>query len=174
MANDLQTILETSLYNSMNRIFLHLDRQDIPIVFANEGGLEHKGTYAIINIIKKRRVSRVQESTASPIDEQSLNVYTNYYTLHIQVSFVGSKSSDVMADFEDSVFSSRNCIEFWQINNLGPLSQSDSRRIPQLRETKWIPSYNIDLNLSFSVQSRETIDWIEFFTFSDMYGFDPT
>lgn len=174
MANNIQTALEDSLYDSLRQIMDHLDRNDVPIIFANQGGLEPHNTYVLINIIDRKRVGRVQESTASPIDGKSINFYTNYYSLCVQISIIGNNSSDVMVDFEDSVFSSRRCIEYWQMHNLGPLSHSESRRIPQLRETTWVESYNIDLYLSFAIQSQEEINWIEHFTFKDMYGFDPT
>ncbi len=173
MSNKIETATEDALYASMRQILNHLGWEKLQVVLANEGGLEPKGSYALINIIDRQRVGRVDESTGSPRNQESINTYSNYYTLSIQISFVGSESGDVMGDFEDSVFSSRRCIEYWQMHKLGPLSQSGSRRVPQLRETKWVKAYNIDLNLSFAIQSRETIDWIEFFTYEDTYGFTP-
>lgn len=173
MSNGIQNKLKDSLYDSMRAVLDHLDMHDVSVVFANESGLEPRNTYCAIRILERKRVGRVQESTASPRNSVSENVYTNYYTLYTQISFIGENSDDIMADFEDSVFGSRQCIEFWQMRNLGPLSQSPSRYIPQLRETKWIPVYNIDLKLSYSVQSKESIDWIDSFTVEDAYGFEP-
>lgn len=172
--SNIQTAVEDSLIASIRQILNHLGMIDVEVILANQGGLEPTTTYGAINIIDKVRVGRVQETVGSPIGQESENYYTNYYTLSVQISFIGADSGDVMAEFEDSVFSSRRCIEFLQMHKLGALSQSGSRRIPQLRETTWVSAYNIDLNLSFAVQSHETIDWIEFFTFGDNYGFNPT
>lgn len=163
---NLQTAIEDGLYDSVRQILDHLGRDGVKIVFANQGGTEPKETYCLLNIIEQSRVGRVQETVGSPMHLESENWYTNYYTLSVQVSFIGSQSGDVMFDFADSVFSSRQCIEFWQKRYLGPLTHSSVRRIPQLRDTKWVENYNIDLKLSCAVQSHETIDWIEYFTYS--------
>jgi hypothetical protein len=170
----IQTAIEDAINGSLRQILDHLDMDDVKLVFANQGGLEPPKTYCLMNIIDKTRVGRVQESVGSPVNGISENWYTNYYTLLVQISFIGKDSGDVMAEFEDSVFSSRRCLEYWQLHKLGAMSQSESRRIPQLRDTTWVPAYNIDLNLSFAIQSNEEIDWIESFIVEDTIGFSPT
>lgn len=173
MINTIQNRLKDALYDSTRAILDHLGMRQVPIVFSHESGLEHKNTYCVIQIIERKRAGRVQDTTASPLDQDSKNVYTNYYTLCAQFTFVGEQSDDVMAEFDDSVFSSRQCLDYWQMRQLGAVKQGNSRYTPQLRDTKWIPSYSIDLDLSYAVQSFEDIDWIESFNVKDDYGFDP-
>lgn len=164
---DINTQMEDAITASIRSILDYLGWQGTKVILANEGGLEPRETYCLVNILARNRNRRSQSAGTSPVSEVSKIYYTNYYTVQVQVSFIGSDSGDMMFDFEDSVFSSRQCIVFWQENNIGPLNHTGSRRIPQLRETKWIKSYNIDLNLSFAVQSNEVVDWIQDFATVD-------
>lgn len=173
MKNKIQNTLKDNIYDSLRAVLDHLDMPDVPVVFSHSSGLEHKKTYCVVQILDRKRVGRVQETVGSPIDQDSLNYYTNYYTLYLQVSFVGKDSDDVMAEFEDSVFSSRACLQFFQKRSLGAIKQSKSRLVPLLRETEWINAHNIDIDLSYAVQSHEDIDWIDSFKIKDAYGFDP-
>lgn len=159
--NNIERQLKDKLYDSIRGILDRLGFEKVPVIFAYETGVEPKDTYCSIYILNRERFGRVQETVGSPLDRESENFYTNYYKILVQVGFIGNQSDEVMAEFEDSVFSSRQCIHILQRNLLGPIRQSDSRYIGQLRESKWVKQYNIDLELSYAVQSHEEIDWID-------------
>lgn len=162
---NLYEVLQDSLYDSLESIFNRLgyvDGQDIQIVFDSQNALEPTNTYCLVHILDTERIGRVHESTFLTWDEEEM-WYTNFYTLFVQLSIIGNKANEIIINFTDSVFSSRLCIEDWQKNSLGPIKQSKTRRIPQPRESGWTDSHNLDLTLSYAVQSREVMDWVEFF-----------
>lgn len=165
IVKNINKAIEDSLYSSLRSILDFYGYGGVVVIFANQGGLEPEHTYCLINILDKKRMGGVDESQLSPVEgEEAELTYTNHYILCTQISFIGRDSGEVIGVFEDSVFSSRNCLEMLQRNNLGAIRQSKSRRNPQKRETTWVDCYNIDLDLSFAIQSKEEIDWIDSFT----------
>lgn len=161
------------LYDGIRGVLDHLGYEHVPVIYAYTNAPEPKETYCALHIYKRKRSGRVQETVGSPLDRVSENFYTNYYVMCVQVSFVGNQSEEVAMEFEDSVFSSRQCIHALQRNLLGPIRQSSMRDLTELRESEWIKRYNIDLELSYAIQSHEEIDWIDEVVIKDLYGFDP-
>lgn len=155
-------IIEDSLYDSFRFILDDMNYQDVDIVFSHQNGMEPKNTYLMINLLSTNRVGRVFESTY--LTEQEDMWYTNHYTTIMQLSFLGGKSKDVAFDFNDSIFSDRVYIESLQKRGLGVITKSDLRRQPQPRESEWVELQNLDLTMSFAVQTRRKMDWVEFIT----------
>ena len=159
--------LDRNLYTAIKSILNNLGYSNTQVVYANSNVLEPENTYCILNKISVSRAGRVDESATMPLANPIL-VYTNYYTLLLQVSFVGKEADELMFDFNDAVFSNRMCIEAFQKNNFGPMSKSDVRNIPQKRDTGWVEMWNVDLNLSYAIQSKQQqSDWVETFEVED-------
>ena len=161
VASTALNILEDSLYDSFKDVLTSIGYPEMEVVFSHQNGLEPTKSYCVITILERQRYGRVQESTYLAADSSEM-WYTNFYKLYFQVSFIGDRSPDVAFDFDDAVGSSRVCIEAFQKRNLGYIDKSTLRRMPQPRESKWVESWNVDLNYSFALQSRQVMDWVEF------------
>lgn len=155
-------VIKDSLYDSIRAVLVDIGHKNTRIVFDNEGGLEPKNTYCVISILSRERQGRTQESTYLTEDEFMWR--TEFFKIYIQLTFIGNSSADISWNFDDSFPASRTYIEEFQKRNLGFIKKSALRRSPQPRETKWVDSWNVDLELSFAIQSRQTMDWVEYIT----------
>lgn len=166
--NNTASLVEEALYDSLSTIFKdmgYLDDGEVPIIFSHENGLEPKNTYCVVNILNRSKVGRRQHATFLE-RELSEMWWLQHYQLYLQLSFIGKDASNLAWAFDEVLPDSGNYLEEFQKRNLGWLSKSDLRRQPQPRETNWVPAYNLDINLSFAIQYRQVMDWIEFITYN--------
>lgn len=166
VTNNTATLIEERLYDSFEAIFLDMGwsgENEVPIIFSKENGLEPKNTYCAISILNRSRTGRTDHSTFLQRDTDEM-WWTQHYQLYLQLSFIGKDAANVAWAFDECLPESRVYLETLQRNSLGWLTKSDLRRMPQPRETRWVEAYNIDINLSFALQYRQVMDWIEFIT----------
>lgn len=138
--------------------------EEIPVIFSMEGGLEPKNTYCVVNILSRQKAGMTQNSTFL-VRETDEMWFTQHYQLYLQLSFLGKRANDLAWTFDESLPDNRVYLEEFQRRNLGWLTKSELRRQPQPRDTKWVPAHNLDINLSFAIQYRQVMDWVEFITF---------
>lgn len=155
-------IIKDSLYDSVKFVLTDVGHRNTRVIFDNESGLEPKNTYCVISILSRERQGRTQESTYLTQDSEMWR--TEFFKLYLQLTFIGQSSADISWNFDDSFPASRTYIEEFQKRSLGFIRKSDLRRSPQPRETKWTDSWNVDLEFSFTIQSRQTMDWVEYIT----------
>ena len=156
-------IIKDAIYDSLEVILRDIGHKKTKVVFSDENGLEPKSTYCIVNILDRQRYGRTSESTFLTADESEM-WRTEFFKICLRLSFLGESADSIAWDFDDSVPASRAFLMEFQKRNLGYIQKSKLRRVPQPRETKWMPMWNVDIDLSFAIQSRQVMDWIEFIT----------
>ena len=156
-------IIKDAIYDSLEVILRDIGHKKTKVVFSDENGLEPQSTYCIVNILDRQRYGRTSESTFLTADESEM-WRTEFFKICLRLSFLGESADSIAWDFDDSVPASRSFLEEFQKRNLGYIQKSKLRRVPQPRETKWMPMWNVDIDLSFAIQSRQVMDWIEFIT----------
>lgn len=137
---------------------------DIPVIHSKQNGLEPENTYCVIDILELQRVGRVLEATfIAPPENNELWSIANY-NLYTQYRFIGDQADDYGFDFGHHITNNRRFIEEFEKKKLAVTRRSNMRNQPQLRETMWKPSQNMDLTFSLAIQTRQTVDWVEFIT----------
>ena len=159
--------LKDALYDSFYEVLYNLGFKDTNIVFANQGGIEPDKTYCILNIIRIRQKGRTDESTAGAHSTAKMQ-FTNYYNVDLQVTFLGKSADNVAMDFDIEIGSNVFVRHSFQKHLLAVVDKQDAINVPQLRGNEWMPSWNIDLNLSYAVQGTQVLnDWVETFVAQD-------
>lgn len=155
-------VIEDSLYESFKSILVRTGHKNTQVVFDKENGLEPKNTYLVISILDRESQGRTNRSTFLTKDAEMW--WMEHFTLCLQLTFVGKSASSIAWDVDDSLPASINFLEEFQKRNLGYLSKSKLRRNPQPRESGWMDAWALDIDLSFAIQSRQVMDWVEFIT----------
>ena len=159
--SSISNIIKDAIYDSLKEILKGTGHKNTKVVFSDENGLEPKNTYCMVNILDRQRYGRTSESTFLTADKEEM-WRTEFFKICLRLSFIGNSADEIAWDFDDSVPASRTFLQEFQKRNLGYIQKSKLRRIPQPRETKWMPMWNVDIDLSFAIQSRQVMDWIEY------------
>lgn len=158
----LYRIIEDSLYDCFKHALIHTGHRNTQVVFDRQNGLEPKNTYMVISILDRKSNGRTNRSTF--LTEDAEMWWTEHFTLQIQLTFVGKSAAEIGWDVDDSLPASIKFLEEFQKRNLGYMSKTKLRRNPQPRETGWTEAWVMDMTLSFAIQSRQVMDWVEFIT----------
>jgi hypothetical protein len=138
------------------------------VIFKNQNSPEPGQTYCAIHILRASTSGKPSKSIFLEDVAGNPNVGRHYtqqhYDVLIQVTFVGKDSGDMAFDFKQDLAVSQLTNEDFQKEHFGIISHTDVRSNPSLRETRWVDSFNLDLNLSYSVQTTEDLNWVEYIT----------
>ena len=138
------------------------------VIFKNQNAPEPAQTYCAIHILRASARGKPSKSVFLTDVAGNPNVGRHYtqqhYDVLIQVTFVGKDSGDMAFDFKQDLAVSQLTNEDFQRENFGIISHTDIRSNPSLRETRWVDSFNLDLELSYSVQTTEDLLWAEYIT----------
>jgi len=160
----IKKMLDDILYDGVYSVFEVVGMENVPIVFANESGMEPESTYCIIDVLGFEQTGLVYESTfVSPAKYDQLWSVTQY-KLKTQFTFLGDQSEDYGWEFRHHVVNNRVCTEALQRKNLSIAYRSDLRNSPQPRETRWMDSQAMDLHFNLALRTKQDIDWVEFIT----------
>lgn len=153
--------LEEGLYLSTVGALALAGHSDVICFFADDNILEPDKTYCVLNVIDIEQVGRVTEETlmTGPTPKLS-NVVFN--TILVQYSIIGKDARSVAPVLSNTIGNSRSSFMLFESNKLGIMEKSKIRNIPQKRETQWVPCFNFDLKLSFSLNSKEEMNWIDY------------
>ena len=160
--------LENALYDGTANSLILLGHTTTPVVFSNEGGVEPAETFCVINILRSQAIGRAFESTA--IDPLVGLVYTQQYEITVRFSFFGSTSGEVSYDFFENINKNRLVRNKFQEHGISPVRKTDVRRVPQLRTTTWVDSFNLDVTFGFNYKSTQLVDWAEQVRIKDQKG----
>lgn len=158
------SVLEDSVYDCVQGVMTELGYPTLKIVYSNQNGLEPTNEYVVISALDIKQLGMKDE--ASYIDPNSEDILetVSHYTFCLRLSFMGDNSGNIGADFRHQLINNRKYFEIFQENKFGILKRTDLRRVPQLRESGWVESFNMDIDLSFAINTRQSYDWMEFIT----------
>lgn len=153
------TELRDALYNVVSGIF-----PANTVIWMYGGGTEPANPYVGLHILSMDQVGREQTSsyameTAQGSDVYYINILANYEAL-IQVTFKGSTAGDLAHDFNQKL----NSPVYWELmseNNLSKMRMTSIRNAPQLRDTKYVQTFNQDVTFAYAYNTTQEIDVIE-------------
>lgn len=149
------------LHSSLSDVLTTLGYPDTQIIYSNQNGLEPDKSYGVINILQINQVGRSDEASFI-VPTSDILEFVTHHTLSIQISFIGTESDSIAYDFRHGLINNRRCFEALLKNNFGIASRGDVRRVPQKRESAWVEAYNMDIDLTFSIFTRQSYDWVEY------------
>lgn len=136
--------------------------------FEDDNGPEAVTPYGTVGVPEFERVGRAVVSThvggGSSSVQGSLTIQTTYQAT-ARISFVGKNedendAADIAFDFMDFLSNPLLLMEFRK-NNLSFISNSNVRKIPKFRETRWYDAYVIDVVFAFCLETTQQIDSID-------------
>lgn len=168
---NIYTQLENKFVLSLETIFEKLNIDCIPIV-AQQNGLEPRKDYCAIKALNIQRIGRADKSSMAhdigPDGEpRFVEYHVNQYEATIQLMFVGSNSGDFSMEYFDQFSGNTVIREVYQRNDIAPRRLTQVRRNPQLRESKWIDSFAMDIVVGFAVKTVQDIEWADYITLNN-------
>lgn len=157
------TPLLDEVYDAFRAVFDRTGHSNVQILFSNTNALEPKGTYCAISPLQITQIGKRDESTLLEPTTETITTST-HYKLYLQFMFTGNSAGDVATHIQHSLMNNRRAFDELHKRNLSVLNKSDVRRNPRLRETQWVDSFAFDLNLTFSIFTRYSYDWVEYIT----------
>lgn len=139
---------------------------DLEVIVSEQNGVEPKKDYVSVSLLMLSKEGRSGKSGLAPFHSgQAKEYYTQNYKVKAQLKFVGKNSGSIASAIHNQWSSNSVMREFFLKNSLAPRDSSDLRRTPQLRGGNvWVQSFTFDMDLGFSVQTIQDIDWVDYIT----------
>lgn len=138
------------------------------VIFKHQNAPEPNKSYCAIYILSMLEKGKATKSFFLEDVPSDPNVGKHYAQQHfnvvLQLAFVGVQSGDMAFALKQALKNSILTGEDFLKEDLSFISATEVRSNPQLRETRWVESFNFDLTLGLSVQQTEDLDWVEFIT----------
>lgn len=168
---NIYTYLEDKFVLSLESVFEELGIDCVPIV-ANQNGVEPRKDYCAIKPLNITRIGRADHSAfANDIGPDGSPKFVEYhvtqYESTIQLLFVGNNSGNFSMEYFDQFSGNTVIREIYQRNAIAPRRLSQVRRNPQLRESKWIDSFAMDIVVGFAVKTVQDIEWADYITLNN-------
>lgn len=152
-----------SIYDSFDRMLKALGHNKTKVVFSNYNNIEPKDTYLIIDPTDIKQIGRRDESSLVSCPTETITTSTHYVAC-LKITAFGKGAGNLGTHIHSSITNTRTAFDELHKNRLAVLKKSSLRRNPQLRETEWIDAFVFDLDLTFSIYTRYTYDWVEYIT----------
>lgn len=164
MSNGYYEAFEIAMGDVISGLLDKLGITDVPTILSYGNGLEPQGTYCVLDILEVDQQGRANKGTFLKSRDEEVLETMSHYRGHLQVSVIGKKASSVASAIHHHISNNQIGYDILAKNGVGLLSKSGMRKIPQQRETQWVDSFNMDLNVSFAVYTVQSYDWVEFIT----------
>lgn len=135
------------------------------VIFKHRNGPEPKRSYVAIHLLGIQAEGRATKSSA--LEEVVVNgvekgrYYSHqHYTATVQLTCIGEDSGDIATSLKTALSGSPAMRDSFVSENLVLRSHGDIRANPQLRESKWVDTFNMDVVLGYSVNATEDVDWV--------------
>lgn len=159
---DIFTAIEDSLQDAIDKTFTTLSKPT-NVIISHEGGPEPKGSYVAINVLDITSQGQASKSGMAEWRTGSAKEYAvKSYEALVQLSFIGSEAPELAMLFHSQWKANTAIREHFLRNNLAPRTISNLRRAPQLRETVWVKSFNVDIRVGFTVRTIQDVDWVDY------------
>lgn len=143
------------------------NEETAPVLFSYVSGGEPDESYVAIHILSVDQIGHASTSTLADT-QNKLSTVVNY-DVTVQVSFCGSMAGEMALDFNQAI-NTRQVRDSFRSKSLGIKTKSNLRRIPQKRETKWVDFWNMDMSLTYAVNTIQVTDVVENFSFEGEVG----
>jgi hypothetical protein len=161
------TDLGTKVQKALTDTFVRAGYVNPLVIFKHQNAPEPTRTYCAIYIINIEEQGRSTKSLFLQ-DVEDISVGRHYAQQHfkatLQVTFMGEDSGDMAYDLQVALHNSLSTNEDFLKEDLSFIDCTNVRSNPQLRETRWVDSFNFDINLGYSVQHTEDVNWVEYVT----------
>jgi hypothetical protein len=151
------------VHDSFRAAFDRMGHSKVAIIYSDMNTLEPKGTYCTISPLQISQIGKRDESTLIEPTTETITTST-HFKLYLQLMFTGDNAGSVATHIQHSLMNNRRAFDEFHKRNISVLNKTDIRRNPRLRETKWVDNFAFDLNLTFSIFTRYTYDWVEYIT----------
>ena len=142
--------------------------EDVEMTKSMTEGLEPESTYLSFDIPSLKEIGR-SETTSYLLEDRKTYTKKSYQAF-LQISSIGKGSGGLMSTISSRVPESDKLRAIFRKWGFSILNKTELRRNPQKRESEWVDTYNIGLNITFSYYFREDSDWFELVTI-DGYEF---
>lgn len=165
---NLYSTLGDRVQEALTTTFTRIGYVNPLVIFKHQNAPEPNQTYCAIYIIRLQETGRSTKSFFLEDVDDDPTVGKHYAQQHfkatLQLTFVGKDSGDMAHDLKQAMNNSLLAREDLLRKDLSFIDCTDVRSNPQLRETRWVDSFNFDINLGYSVQHTEDLNWVEFIT----------
>lgn len=158
--SEVRQALRLGTLKVLDEYFPTPDAKNKGIIFSHLSGSEPSTPYVVIQIVQVIQQGRTSYSSAATDAEEELTII-NHYKISVQFSFIGSTGGDMAYDFNNAVNNNVVMWEAFQKYNLSPVEKTPLRRVPVLRDTKWIEYENLDVVFTYAVKSTQAVDIVE-------------
>jgi len=156
---DLQDGIRNLCIQSLLEYFPTKTAQNKGVIFSHMSGAEPSTPFVAINVLDIRQVGGKVQSSKMRLDETiSFQVP---YEIMVQFSFSGSTAGDMAQEFTQNINNNVLVIDQYKGRKIGVMRKSNIRRIPQLRDTKWVEYYTQDVTFSYILVTKQAVDVIE-------------
>lgn len=165
---NLYTAIGEKVQSALEDTFTRLGYEDPLVIFKHQNAPEPNQTYCAIYITRIQETGRATKSFFLEDVAGDPAVGRHYAQQHfkatLQLTFIGKDSGDMAHDLKQAMSNSLLAREDLLKKDLSFVDCTDVRSNPQLRETRWVDSFNFDINLGYSVQHTEDLTWVEYIT----------
>lgn len=153
------------IQRALERIYTNLGYSNPLVIYKFQNAPEPKKSYVAISILRLEADGRATKSSALQDVivngvEKGRAYHQQHYTVLVQLSFIGEDSGDMALDLKQALAGSMYAKDAFGVENLALRQHGDIRHNPQLRETRWVDMFGLDLNLGCSISSTEDVDWV--------------
>jgi len=160
--------LGSKVQRALTATFTRLGYVSPLVIYKYQNAPEPNKSFVAIHILRNSSVGRSTKAIFLQDVVGNEDVGRHYAQQHykalLQLSFVGVESGDMAFDLKTALASSIATGEDFLKEDISVLDHSDVRANPQLRETRWVDGFTLDMDLGFSVQHTEDLNWVEFIT----------
>lgn len=138
------------------------------VIYKYQNAPEPNKAFCAIFILENNEKGRASKSFFLEDVEGNPDVGRHYAQQHfnatLQLSFVGEGCGDMAYSLKQALRSSILAQEDFLKEGISVLDSTSVRSNPQMRETRWVDGFTMDMTLGYSVQHTEDLNWVEFIT----------
>ena len=161
MSNWIDTLKDNIYLSTRSTLNMLGYENDIVVIYSNEDILSPKKEYCVVSIISIKEVGMPDKSdnTLRATNSDKID-FVSSYIIDVQYSFIGKVSSLFATEMHHSLTGNQLCVLEYASNNLGILNKTQLRNSPQKWDTRWVDGWNFNTNLTYSLHTEHTFNWI--------------
>lgn len=139
-----------------------------PVIISDEGGTEPTSSYLSLRVIDVEEQGQSYRPTfvvdIDPPPEQGITTVTTdtkHYISLVRLQAVGSKSHEIISRIEKSFSRDKERMILSHDHGISIMNVIRTRRTPQKRETSWVESYTLDVQISTLEKDTYTLDYVD-------------
>lgn len=158
--SDIRKAVRRVALQSLLEYFPTKEDQDKGVFFSHVAGTEPSTPCVVVNILGIEQKGRHSTSTLSDPTQNTMSVRASY-EITVQFTFCGSTAGDMAQSFTQRINNNPFSLSALKQEKLSVMRKSNTRRVPQKRDTKWVEYFNQDVVFSYIVETQQLVDWVE-------------